>query len=164
MTFHKLAGLIAAALVLAAPLAAASSVGWATASQPIQISGVSVPAGAGPAPLSPGDKIVAGPGPVLLVLPGLGSIAFENHSAVKIEQSGDVLAVRLVQGSLFYDLAPEAKIAVFDGSRQVSTQDARAGKVESSSRAAQSDTDFPPRVRGEPISDPRFRPPSPSQP
>ncbi len=150
-------------LVFAAPLHPAESPGWVSAAGSFVISNTTIPVDAGPVILAFGDEIVAGGTAAILMLRGQGRFILEKHSAVKVERRRDFVVLHVVEGRLSYDLTPDSKTAIFIGTEEHSTGHKLTGSAATLPKQ-EDDPSLPPRTRDEPISDPRFRPPSPSQP
>ena len=106
---------IAVCLLCAAWVAwGGAAVGTVTASGPVKISGSEIPATAVSSfPLSVGDQLSTMGGPAVARVGDRAVLRLEPRSTLRLEESGNDTIVRLLSGTLHYQVATDANIRVY---------------------------------------------------
>lgn len=107
--------LVLCAAATAALSAAARVVARVTDAESVRIRGVSVPMeGLSSWPVALNDEIATGNAPAKIRFPDGSTISLGRESRVRIEPAGRSYAVRVVSGSVFYDINPASTLRVID--------------------------------------------------
>src|SRR5258707_1500452 len=97
---------------------AASSVGSVSSMGPIEVGGTKLSASTVSSwPLVGGDVISTGNSPAVVFLTGKGRVTLDANPRVRLERQGEQLSVRLLDGSLNYDLVAGSDLLFYNGSR-----------------------------------------------
>lgn len=133
---------------------------------PVTVSRVTLPPEAGVAPLVAGDEIVTGSFPAVLMLSGRNRVSLDKDSRARVEDLGDgMIAVRLFEGRLTYELQENSKVVVFEGNTSVSSDENRRGTAQQGPQEGRPTGFMPPNARPAfPGTVPPAAPPSPSAP
>ena len=96
---------------------AASSVGSVSSMGPIEVGGTKLLASTVSSwPLVGGDVISTGNSPAVVFLTGKGRVTLDANTRVRLERQGEQLSVRLLDGSLNYDLVAGSDLLFYNGS------------------------------------------------
>jgi hypothetical protein len=108
---------------------AASTIGTASSSATFDLNGVTMtPEGVSSWPITAGDELRAGAGPVIIRFQDGSRMTLNEQSRVRLVRNGNLVSVNLIGGDAQFSLAPASTLQILNLGRQVS---GRSGTISS---------------------------------